>query len=145
MISVSIIPGGNPTALSHPDRFSTAYQRCPDCGAWYCDECLELEPMCPDCPGPATREEQVQRIERMLASDAPAHHVLQTLWNFASSHLPAGPGIEDRIQFLRESLPPQVLTRLIEVAQFDASQFPVGEHPGLFKGNEEAIPHPPDA
>jgi hypothetical protein len=41
MISVSAIPGGNPTALAEPEKFAVVHQRCSSCGQRFCDRCLE--------------------------------------------------------------------------------------------------------
>ncbi|EIV92659.1 tetratricopeptide repeat protein [Frankia sp. QA3] len=38
-ISISVIPGGNPTALENPDEFSIVYSVCMDCRAHFCDRC----------------------------------------------------------------------------------------------------------
>jgi hypothetical protein len=38
-ISVSAIPGGNPTALADPERWATDYVRCAGCKRYLCDRC----------------------------------------------------------------------------------------------------------
>ena len=56
MISISSIPGGNPTALSNPDVFALGYGICKHCGGIFGDECipkkrslLGSKPVCPKC------------------------------------------------------------------------------------------------
>jgi hypothetical protein len=39
-ISISMIPGGNPEALSDPEKWATQYMRCAECGSYFCDRCL---------------------------------------------------------------------------------------------------------
>ena len=41
MISVSAIPGGNPTALAEPDKFAIVHRRCSGCGKRFCDRCID--------------------------------------------------------------------------------------------------------
>ena len=48
---MSAIEGGNPTALSEPDRFATSHRRCRDCSARFCDRCLEGTADCLACGG----------------------------------------------------------------------------------------------
>jgi hypothetical protein len=43
LISVSAIPGGNPTALAEPERFAVVHQRCSSCGQRFCDRCMEKD------------------------------------------------------------------------------------------------------
>src|SRR5262245_28844434 len=40
LISVSAIPGGNPTALAEPEKFAVVHQRCSSCGQRFCDRCV---------------------------------------------------------------------------------------------------------
>jgi hypothetical protein len=40
MISVSVVPGGNPTALADPERFATIHRACTSCGNRFCDRCI---------------------------------------------------------------------------------------------------------
>ena len=49
LISVSQIPGGNPSAKANPDRWAVAYARC-DCGHLACDRCISAaNGKCPNC------------------------------------------------------------------------------------------------
>lgn len=57
MISVSAIPGGNPTAKADPESFAVEWLRCPACGPYWCDRCGPKEASiaqgrkCPRCGG----------------------------------------------------------------------------------------------
>ncbi|MEX5636240.1 tetratricopeptide repeat protein [Parafrankia sp. FMc2] len=44
MISVSVIPGGNPAARKDPEHFSITYAVCADCRTTYCDRCMLARP-----------------------------------------------------------------------------------------------------
>src|SRR5262245_35872087 len=50
LISISSIPGGNPTALAEPDKFAIIYAQC-TCGAFTCDRCAQhvTAGQCPRC------------------------------------------------------------------------------------------------
>src|SRR5688572_25793269 len=56
MISVSAIPGGNPTALAEPDKFAIVHRRCSGCGKRFCDRCMEKDELksgsCAACGSP---------------------------------------------------------------------------------------------
>lgn len=50
LISISNIPGGNPTAKANPDMWATSYGRCDRCGGVYCDKCIKANMnKCPGC------------------------------------------------------------------------------------------------
>lgn len=53
LISVSVIPGGNPVAADDPEHFSSTFLICPDCHSVYCDRCVPRGPFhlarCRDC------------------------------------------------------------------------------------------------
>jgi Flp pilus assembly protein TadD len=53
LISVSVIPGGNPVAQADPEHFSVTFLICPDCHATFCDRCVPRTPFharrCRDC------------------------------------------------------------------------------------------------
>jgi DNA-directed RNA polymerase subunit RPC12/RpoP len=50
LISISNIPGGNPTAKANPDMWATAYGHCDRCGGTYCDKCIKANMnKCPGC------------------------------------------------------------------------------------------------
>lgn len=56
MISVSVVPGGNPTALADPERFAVVHRACSSCGNRYCDRCIAKSPelaegVCSSCGG----------------------------------------------------------------------------------------------
>jgi tRNA G26 N,N-dimethylase Trm1 len=50
LISISQVPGGNPTAKKNPDAFAMYYARCKRCGTFYCDRCVKQNnDNCPNC------------------------------------------------------------------------------------------------
>jgi tetratricopeptide (TPR) repeat protein len=53
LISVSVIPGGNPVAQADPEHFSVTFLVCPDCHSTFCDRCVPRSPFhaarCRDC------------------------------------------------------------------------------------------------
>lgn len=50
MISVSIVPGGNPIARANPEMFQLRYGRCERCSGVYCEECIRAAgTQCPRC------------------------------------------------------------------------------------------------
>ncbi|MFO0596532.1 MAG: hypothetical protein U0228_14545 [Myxococcaceae bacterium] len=48
-MSVSAIPGGNPTALAEPDKWALNYGKCPTCNAHWCEHCM-AKLAAPECP-----------------------------------------------------------------------------------------------
>lgn len=44
LISVSAIPGGNPTALAEPEKWAVVHSRCSQCSKRYCDRCVAKDP-----------------------------------------------------------------------------------------------------
>lgn len=57
LISVSVIPGGNPAALSDPENWATIHFKCASCGENYCDRCVKKlsQTKCPSCGGKLQR------------------------------------------------------------------------------------------
>lgn len=52
LISVSIVPGGNPVALADPQRWSVVRRVCEDCRKSFCDRCApSVRTPCPSCGG----------------------------------------------------------------------------------------------
>ena len=50
MISVSLIPGGNPAVKENPELWAQSYQRCGKCEVMYCERCAPLsEEACKQC------------------------------------------------------------------------------------------------
>jgi hypothetical protein len=50
MISISLLPGGNPVARQYPDMFAAEYARCDRCNKTYCDRCVaNAGGKCPGC------------------------------------------------------------------------------------------------
>ena len=41
LISVSMIPGGNPVAKEDPDVLATLYGKCENCGTILCKDCIK--------------------------------------------------------------------------------------------------------
>ena len=41
LISISVIPGGNPVALADPETWARHYKVCTECGAHFCDRCVK--------------------------------------------------------------------------------------------------------
>lgn len=44
LISVSAIPGGNPTALADPEHWAVQWRHCKSCGKYWCDRCWQKHP-----------------------------------------------------------------------------------------------------
>lgn len=44
LISVSAIPGGNPTALADPEHWAVQWRHCKTCGKYWCDRCWSKYP-----------------------------------------------------------------------------------------------------
>jgi hypothetical protein len=68
LISVSQIPGGNPTALAKPELWATVYMICPSCGHYFCDLCLKEMPaaQCTDCGVPLCREDALAEMRQRI-------------------------------------------------------------------------------
>ncbi|MEV0295988.1 hypothetical protein [Nocardia sp. NPDC050710] len=55
MLSVSVIPGGNPVARADPEHFAVDFLVCTKCRKGFCDRCLPPESAfhklrsCPEC------------------------------------------------------------------------------------------------
>ncbi|MGE0787779.1 MAG: hypothetical protein AB7S26_19040 [Sandaracinaceae bacterium] len=72
LISVSAIPGGNPTALAEPEKFAVVHERCTACGARFCDRCLEPGGACLDCGAPTARPDPDEARRMILEGHVPA-------------------------------------------------------------------------
>lgn len=57
LISVSVVPGGNPAVLAEPEAWATEFAVCEDCKSYFCDRCVDKRrrrfsrSRCPDCSG----------------------------------------------------------------------------------------------
>lgn len=54
LISVSVVPGGNPAVLAEPEAWATEFSVCEDCKSYFCDRCVNKRlgtPGCPECAG----------------------------------------------------------------------------------------------
>lgn len=110
MISISMIPGGNPVALEDPERWATSYASCPLCHRAYCDRCMAADPLCQDCPGPPpapSRErlaselvKRCQRLDRWLPGEC-----LDLAWDIVGGERNA----TEQVRILQEALPPEVM------------------------------------
>ncbi|WP_194814901.1 hypothetical protein [Nocardia sp. XZ_19_385] len=55
MLSISVIPGGNPVARADPEHFAVRFLTCTLCRSGFCDRCLPAESpfyrlrACPKC------------------------------------------------------------------------------------------------
>ena len=55
MLSISVIPGGNPVARADPEHFAVDFLTCTLCRSGFCDRCLPAESpfhklrACPKC------------------------------------------------------------------------------------------------
>jgi len=76
-ISISLVPGGNPMAHSHPELFAASYAVCDHCHKPFCDQCVtNAGGKCPECgkrlelqgppPGEASVPPAVQEMLRKL-------------------------------------------------------------------------------
>lgn len=76
-ISISLVPGGNPMAITHPDLFAATYAMCDRCHKPFCDQCVaNAGGKCPECgkrlelqgppPGEANVPPAVQEMLRKL-------------------------------------------------------------------------------
>lgn len=51
LISISILPGGNPVALANPEIWAINFGLCLSCRRHYCDRCIRDVEICPSCGG----------------------------------------------------------------------------------------------
>jgi hypothetical protein len=68
LISVSVVPGGNPVARNDPEHFSIEFQTCPDCHNTYCDRCVPVRgpngpARCKGCSGRLVDGGQRHRVQ----------------------------------------------------------------------------------
>jgi tetratricopeptide (TPR) repeat protein len=80
LISVSVIPGGNPTALAKPDRWAVRFSVCEDCKHTFCDRCVErrrvavsASPGCWRCGGRLVAGEHLQEVNGRRGADVALH------------------------------------------------------------------------
>lgn len=117
MISISMIPGGNPVALEEPERWAASYASCPLCHRAYCDRCMAADPLCPDCPGPPPAPSRArmaselvkrcQRLDRWLPGEC-----LDLAWDMVGGEQEA----PDQVRILQEALSLEVFSLLSRFA-----------------------------
>ncbi len=76
LISVSAIPGGNPTALAEPEKWAIVHRRCGGCSKRYCDRCVAKDATlsvgkCLNC-GSALEAPPGDEAMKMMMGGAPA-------------------------------------------------------------------------
>lgn len=122
-ISISIIPEGNPVTLTDPEQWSRSYRSCPVCHEAYCDRCMELEPLCPNCSGPPKRPSKAHWIERIPWLCRNQHYtdfeMVNLLWEFTNEQ----PTIEARIKDIKMSFPAETMRLISEIAVRNLSSF----------------------
>ncbi|WP_430790795.1 tetratricopeptide repeat protein [Actinoplanes sp. G11-F43] len=64
LISVSRVPGGNPTARADPEGWATDFTMCPACEAAYCDRCRGKAAACPVCGTALVGWAEYERLPR---------------------------------------------------------------------------------
>ena len=75
MISVSAIPGGNPTALAEPEKFAIVHRRCSACSHRFCDRCVEKDAkltngVCLSCGAPLADPPQDEAMKIMFGQES---------------------------------------------------------------------------
>ena len=65
LISLSLIPEGNPVALKD-HHWAATYRSCDVCGQLYCEKCSEITPLCPGCPGPRKPVKESDILKRLM-------------------------------------------------------------------------------
>jgi hypothetical protein len=106
LISLSVIPGGNPVAKEI--GWATSWVACPDCARARCGACAALDPRCPDCPGPPKPPSEESRLRKLKgrcnANAFTTIEMIMEAWDFTSRR-PASSSIADRVLLLKEKLP----------------------------------------
>ncbi len=80
LISVSVIPGGNPMALEDPEHFSVRFTICTDCRATFCDRCVDVERgtqgsvLCLVCHGALADGKRMREFSGRPVPEAIAEH-----------------------------------------------------------------------
>jgi hypothetical protein len=151
MISVSMIPGGNPVALEEPSQWATSYASCPVCHRLYCDHCMTSEPFCPDCPGPSAvpsrqfRAFQLTKMCRKRDEYTPSEY-LDLAWAIVDCQQ----STSEQIRTLQEILSPEVMGILSSIAAdqvvkwgldepVETSEEPVAAEAEASEENDEAL------
>jgi tetratricopeptide (TPR) repeat protein len=107
MISVSNIPGGNPTARNDPEHFSIKFQICPDCHQTFCDRCapkagfLRSTP-CRQCGGKLVDGGQRQKVNGTQVAEFVRLHQ-EGYDHGARGDMPAALALFDRAIAIREA------------------------------------------
>jgi hypothetical protein len=117
LISISLIPGGNPLAASDADNWAATYRQCDTCGQLFCDECGDMTPLCPECPGPrkpVSRQAQIAHIRQMCrkANDYTGGEIVDQLWGFTTPNQT----LEDKIKALQDAFTPSEMQSLSDAA-----------------------------
>lgn len=117
LISLSVIPGGNPVAKEL--GWATSWVACPDCGRARCDSCFALDPRCPNCPGPRKPPSEESRLRKLVktcnAKAFTSGEIVWEAWDFTSRR-PSSSAISDRVLLLKEKLPEDRFATLQEAA-----------------------------